>query len=228
MNAHTSLVAVAAITAGLGCALPDDGPVAVPGELPANGACLDRGTTPGFATCVDAFVPTAPASFGHDAMPDIVLGAPMPPAAGGSTDVASLGCGGTITLGFADGVPNGPGEDLIVFENAFATGDTTFAEPALVLVSEDGEAWFAFECDAEAGDADGCAGVTPAAPVDAAQARDPAHAGGDAFDLDAVALDSVQWVRLADRTLEHYGDDKWCRGAGGGFDLDAIARVHDP
>lgn len=208
----------------IGCGEPRQRPDPVPGEPPVSGPC--DGGEDGFATCVAAFEPSAPASFGHDELPDIVLGPPQPPEAGGTMDVASLGCDGRITLGFADGVPDGPGADLIVFENAFATKNTTFAEPGAVLVSDDGNSWYAFACDVASGD--GCAGVSPAAVVDAAGARDPDRAGGDAFDLDDLALDHIAWVRIVDRTREHYGDDKWCGGMGGGFDLDAVARVHDP
>jgi len=211
----------------LGCSDPRERPDPVPGEAPVSGMC-DDGEDDGFATCVGSFDPRAPASFGHDEMPGIVLGPPMPPASGGGMDVASLGCDGRITLGFAGGVRNGPGDDLIVFENAFATTDGTFAEPGRVLVSEDGIDWYAFECDAQAHDADGCAGVSPSTAVDAALARDPMVAGGDAFDLDALALDRVVWVRIVDRTRAHYGNDMWCGGAGSGFDLDGVARVHDP
>ncbi|MBX7077607.1 MAG: hypothetical protein K1X88_00385 [Nannocystaceae bacterium] len=167
----------------------------------------------------------APASFGHDALPDIVLGPPAPTGAGGSLDVASLGCGGRVTLGFAGaGIVDGDGDDVIVFENAFATADGSFAEPAQVLVSDDGETWFAFDCDA-AGDADGCAGVTPTAAHDADDASVVARAGGDAFDLAAVGLTHARWLRLVDRTREHWPDGMWCEGAAAGFDLDAIAAV---
>jgi len=210
----------------LGCDPDATAPDPVPGEPPATGEC-ERGEHPvGFAACVDAFEPAAPASFGHDAMPDVVLGAPRPATAGGSTDVASLGCGGVVTLGFPDGVPNGPGADFIVFENAFDFADGTFVEPAELRVSDDGATWFAFPCDLDT--LDGCAGVTPTDPGAAAMPRNAETAGGDAFDLDEVGLARTRWVRMVDRTREHYGDDMWCAGAGAGFDLDAIAQVYDP
>lgn len=229
MNLRAPWSTLITLSAWLGCAPDDVGPEPVAGEPFAVGPCIDRGTTAGFATCVESFAPAAAASFGHDALPDIVLGAPQPPdSGGGSLDVASLGCGGSITLGFAVAAPNGPGEDLIVFENAFATGDGSFAEPAAVLVSDDGETWFAFACDAEGDEAQGCAGVTPAQAVSGDLARDPEGSGGDAFDLDEVGLDQIHWLRLTDRTREHYASDMWCQGPAGGFDLDAVARVHDP
>jgi len=176
-----------------------------------------------FADCVEAFDPDPAVSFGHDAMPDVVLGPPQ--GAGetmGGTHVASLGCGGSITLHFSAPWPtDGPGPDLVVFENAFTAGSTTFIEPAEVLVSADGRQWHAFPCRPEAGQLDGCAGLAAVLAVDAT--LDPAAAGGDVFDLADLGLAEARYVRIIDRTAEHYGTDTWCRGAAGGFDLDAIA-----
>lgn len=196
-------------------------------EPPATRDCVeDRGDA--FVDCIDAFEPAAPASFGHDELPDIVLGPPHAGgAAGGGMDVASLGCGGRITLGFAgDAIVDGEGDDFIVFENAFATLDGTFAEPAQVRVSEDGVTWYAFPCAATPDDdAEGCAGVTPTEASDPALAIDPARAGGDAFDLAQLGLARARYVRLVDRTRAYYGHDTWCEGAAAGFDLDAVAVV---
>ncbi|MFO0632285.1 MAG: hypothetical protein U0168_05480 [Nannocystaceae bacterium] len=209
----------------LGCAA-DPAPIEpVAGEPAVRGRCeRDRGDA--FVDCVDAIEPAAPASFGHDALPEVVLGPPTPATgAGGSLEVASLGCGGRITLGFAGpGIVDGDGDDVIVFENAFATADGSFAEPAAVLVSDDGETWFGFDCDAD-GAADGCAGVTPTAARDAHEATVVATAGGDAFDLAAVGLSHARWLRLVDRTREHWHGEMWCEGASAGFDLDAVAAV---
>lgn len=204
---------------------------AADGEPPIAGACDDDlGHADAFADCVDAIASPPAVTFGHDALPDVVLGPPIAGAgASGSMDVASLGCGGTITLAFdPPGIVDRDGDDLIVFENAFATGDETFAEPAQVLVSDDGSEWLAFGCSPR-GDGSwppwGCAGVTPTEARDADEAIDPRHAGGDAFDLGDVGLDHARFVRIVDRTREHYGDDKWCTGDAGGFDLDAVAAV---
>lgn len=198
----------------------------VPGQPPATQVCRDADDrADAFADCVDAFAPAPDVSFGHDAMPDIVLGPPMPAAAGsGGMDVASLGCGGSITLWFGgEGIVDGDGPDLRVFENAFATGQSTFTEPARVLVSDDGLDWYGFGCE-PSGDGTwppaGCAGVTPTGAD--GDALDPRTAGGDAFDLADVGLPSARWVRLLDMTAEHYGDAMWCAGAAGGFDLDAV------
>jgi hypothetical protein len=182
-----------------------------------------------YADCIESFLPADDVTFGHDALPDVVLGPPQGgPAGAGSMDVASLGCGGRITLRFdAPGIVDGPGPDLLVFENAFRTGDETFAEPARVLVSDDGAAWEAFECDV-AGDGTwpptGCAGIEPVL-AEGDPATDPTTAGGDAFDLADVGLGRASYVRLVDVTEEHYGDRMWCAGVAGGFDLDAMAAV---
>ncbi len=50
----------------------------------------------------------------------------------------SLGDGGWIELGFPRAIEDGPGVDLVVFENAFAFGGQVFAELAFVEVSSNG------------------------------------------------------------------------------------------
>ena len=108
------------------------------------------------------------------------------------------------------------------FENAFVAGSMTFVEPAQVQVSADGTHWYDFGCDPLDPELVGCAGVHPVleAPED-----DPAAAGGDPFDLEDVGLSHARYVRLIDRTQEYYGEDLWCMGAAGGFDLDAVTAL---
>ncbi len=204
-------------------AAPD--PVDTAGVLdtPTQGVCPEGGQDDPWADCVESFEPGPEAAFGHDALPGIVLGPPMPLGGGGSLDVASLGCGGSITLAFdPPGIVDGPGDDLIIYENPFVTGDSTFAEPARVLVSEDGEDWRPFAC-ALTGVGDwppqGCAGVTPVTLAGAAVE------GGDAFDLADVGLAHARYVRLVDVSSAFYGDELWCSGTAGGFDLDAVEAV---
>lgn len=222
----------------LGChdpsAGPDDGELDEPDQPPVEGHCdlEDGGSTDPFVDCVEDFSPAAGVSFGHDSMPDIVLG---PPAGEGldmgSTDVVSLGCGGSITLAFQAPWPvDRPGPDLVVFENAFVSGSTTFMEPARVLVSDDGLRWRAFDCEPDGTDEPpaGCAGLRPVLAFDEATALDPATAGGDPFDLAEVGLTEARYIRIVDRTREHYGSETWCAGATGGFDLDAIVVVGAP
>jgi hypothetical protein len=200
-------------------------------EAPATRVCESTTANPSdpFADCVDDFSPAPEVSFGHDRLPEVVLGPPFGPP---GMDVASLGCGGRITLFFEEpGIVDGPGPDFIVFENPFVYGDITFAEPARVLVSDDGEHWATFDCDVSGGEArwppPGCAGVMPVLAGRSDDfATDPERAGGDAFDLAEVGLTRARWVRLIDLTAEYHGHRMWCEGDAGGFDLDGVAAVH--
>ncbi len=187
-------------------------------------ACSEPEPNDPFADEVVAFEPAQGSTFAHDRLPEIVLGPPR-----GSLDVASLGCGGEIRLRFDEpGIVDGPGPDLLVFENPFAD---SFPEPGEVAVSEDGETWWVFACDPVSGA--GCAGVTPTAAGAATDPTDPELAGGDAFDLASLAEapEQVWFVRIRDRSREHWqplGMD-WCdpgQMGAGGFDLDALAAVH--
>jgi hypothetical protein len=180
-----------------------------------------------YADHVVEFEPAEASMFGHENMPDVVLGPP-----GGLSDVASLGCEGMIVLEFGEpGIVDGPGADFIVFENAFSED---FPEPGEIAVSEDGLTWHVFACEPIS--LDGCAGVSPtlALPGSGIDPTDPEVAGGDAFDLAALAepLARVSFVRIRDRSREHWdavGELSYCdpgnQGAGG-FDLDAVSAVH--
>ncbi len=183
-----------------------------------------------FIDCVESFTPEA-ATYGQDRFPTVVFGPPVAGAMGtGSTDVLSLGCGGEITLFFAEPtIVDGPGPDFIVFENPLPVGNGTFVEPARVLVSADGLSWHAFPCDpAGAAPPLGCAGVARvlSSPDNMIDPTDPALAGGDPFDLADLGLSQARYVRLLDVGVAYYGNRMWCGGGGGGFDLDAIAVVH--
>ncbi len=118
----------------------------------------------------------------------------------GSLDVYSLDYRSRRSLTLAiDGhaVLDGPGADLVVFENPFqeSSRDASFMDPVVVEVSSDGERWLAFPHDYIAADEtlyephpeawEGFAGVTPVllhAETNPIDAFDP-RAGGDAFDL---------------------------------------------
>jgi hypothetical protein len=185
---------------------------------------------PPYAESVESFSPGEAAGYNQAKLPDIVLGPPKGKGqSAGSLDVASLGADGEIVLGFGEQViVDGPGPDLIVFENPFwPNGDATqaFVELGEVSVSEDGETWAAFPCDT-AGDGDGhftgCAGVTPTLEYDPATLLplDPAQTGGDAFDLAELNVASARFVKIRDlHTLEP-------AGISGGFDLDAVGIVN--
>ncbi len=167
----------------------------------------------------------------------------------GSSHTLSLGLGGVIVVAFADNVAvDGPGPDLTVFENAFlVSGLTTlppYAEPGTVSVSADGVEWRTFPCAlADAPYYPGCAGVYPvfadaddplapsplvpsSAPIDALvgvpfeQFAPPAGSGGDVFDLAAVGLRAVRFLRIEASQL-----DRRLEGLSG-FDLDAVAALH--
>lgn len=183
-------------------------------------------------------------------LPGVVLGPPRGGGAfTGTLDTFSLGLGGQIVVEFRDNVVvDGPGPDFTVFENAFLpTGTVTlppFAEPGTVSVSADGVAWATFPCAVdEPPYHPGCAGVYPVwanaddaaapsplvpstapieslvdVPVDAFVP--PAGSGGDTFDLAAVGLAAIRFVRI-DASEQRFG-----LAGLAGFDLDAIAALH--
>ncbi|WP_437927800.1 hypothetical protein WMF37_00770 [Sorangium sp. So ce291] len=160
-------------------------------------------------------------SYGQDKFPDIAFGPPRGGGCcGGSTDVVSLGNGGTVTFGFSGNlILDGPGPDFIVFENAFETSPTTvFAELATVEVSQNGVDWIAFPCTATAAPYGSCAGWHPVlanSKTNSIDSTDPGVAGGDAFDLADLDLSFARYVRITDRPD--------LTGATGVFDLDAVA-----
>lgn len=186
---------------------------------------VDVGSASPFVTELVSWERGDAAGFGADRLPEIVLG---PPSGGGefagSTDVLSLGIGGTITLGFDVIAYDGAGPDLLVFENAFrvARQPRTFAEPAAVALGFGGGAPASLACAAEAWPHAGCAGVQPVlAGLHAPELdpTDPTAAGGDAFELAGV-LPFADRVSLTDAGL---GAPE---AQSSGFDLDAIALVH--
>src|SRR5262245_45798262 len=154
-----------------------------------------------------------------------------PPSGGGlfagSTDAATLGVSGSLTLELSVPAGNGPGTDLLVCENPFLLlGDptTSFAEVCTVEVSSDNLHFARFPvkytgpvgpflptAGAKLSWYSGLAGVRPVltslpfgpAPLDVV------HAGGDAFDLadlandpqvlaGLVSLGDISYVRLTD------------------------------
>lgn len=195
------------------------------GEEPAH--IHDDGADEPFAIEVVSYTPGDGAGFGQDRMPDVVLGAPVPPEStqSGSLDVVSLGARGEIVLRMGAPVVDEDGVDLLVFENPFVVnteaGPSTVptAEPGEVSVSEDGETFVAFACAPDAAAPNGCAGY---AVVLGGEPTDPETAGGDAFDLADVGLSSASFVRIVDKGPQNGA------GTSAGFDLDAVASVHAP
>ena len=181
------------------------------------------GTDP-FADAVVAFDPGPDAGFGSESYPDIVLGSPEGRGAGaGSLHVLSLGELGSIVLEFVDlGIVDGPGADVLVFENPFSG----WLETAVVEASADGETWYAWPCEAENVEEEfpGCAGVSSvyATSEMLVDPTDPVQAGGDAFDLADIGLESARFIRITDSGFNAlaYG------GTTGGFDLDAVGAAN--
>ena len=175
-----------------------------------------------FADRVVSFEPGEGAGFGQDLYPDVVLGAPQGRGENaGSLHVLSLGEQGEIVVEFTDWLlVDGPGDDLIVFENAFS-GWLEFGE---VSASVDGNEWFTWLCDPDAENVDdsGCAGVNPVVshPDNGIDPTDPTVAGGDTFDLADLGIDNVRFVAVRDTGVNPYD------GVSGGFDLDALAIIH--
>ena len=216
MTRAAFIAALAVAAAGCGpLPVADDG-----GALPGADAGL-RPDDP-WADRVVRFEPGPGAGYGQDLFPGVVLG---PPSGGGETqgslDVLSLGKSGVIELEFTDLLAvDGPGVDLLVFENGF----TGFLETGAVAVSDDGVTWHDFACAAALdGGSTGCAGVAPvfANPTQGVSGTDPAVAGGDGFDLADVGLARARFVRVTDS-----GANRFYGGPGGGFDLDALAVVN--
>ncbi|MEZ4308332.1 MAG: hypothetical protein R3F14_09840 [Polyangiaceae bacterium] len=221
---RSSFVAMAVLTA---CAL-SSGCSAEPAETEGDGISCEA-TAPASRTisCVRSLDLGEDAGFGEDEYPEIIYGEPEGGGTGkGSTDVLSLGRGGSIVVGFGGGsVADGPGPDFIVFENPFNIGDDPehpFKELGEVSVSEDGVTWLTFPCAREAFPYEGCAGWRPvlAGSEPGIDAFDPEQAGGDPFDLATLGLTTARFVRITD--ISNAG------GGGGtaGFDLDAVTVVH--
>ncbi len=157
------------------------------------------------------------AGFGQDLMPDIVLGAPMGFGDGrGSLDVLTLGHQGSITLAFDLTIVDGEGPDFIVFENPFIG----WLETGIVSVSQDGETWHTWDCDTTdvQNNFPNCAGVgfVYSHPDNCIDARSSMEAGGDAFDLADLGIESANFIRIVDSGANILG----------GFDLDAVVIVH--
>ncbi len=201
----------------------ETGEVSVDADDEADWPTWPEGTDP-FADEVIDFEPGPDAGFGMDSFPEIVLGSPEGRGAGaGSLDVLSLGEGGQIVLAFNDlDVFDGPGPDLLVFENPFGT----WFETAFVEASVDGEEWFEWPCDPADidGDYPGCAGVGHvfAGSDSTIDPTDPEMAGGDAYDLADIGLEMARFLRITDTGFNALGYG----GIAGGFDLDAVSIVN--
>jgi hypothetical protein len=208
---------------------PDAGADAASASDAANDVVVEAVSDAGtFVTGVVSFEAGACSGFGASEMPQIVEG---PPVGGGtsqgSTDVVSLGVGGSIVLSFApNAIVDGDGADFVVFENAFDVGGNStnvYAEPGEVSVSDDGTTWFTYPCTATAGKPPygQCAGVHPVLSPPYAPTDYPA-CGGDGFDLHDLGVTHARYVRIVD----HSGETCTPPQNDTGFDLDAIVILH--
>lgn len=206
---------------------PDGGADAA-SDVAMTEAGADAGEAGAFVTGVVSFEAGACSGFGASDMPQIVEG---PPVGGGtsqgSTDVVSLGVGGSIVVSFApNAIVDGPGPDFVVFENAFFVGgnkNNVYAEPGEVSVSDDGTTWSTYPCTATAGNPPygQCAGVHPVFSPPYAPTDYP-NCGGDAFDLADLGVTHARYVRIVD----HSGETCTPPQDNSGFDLDAIVILH--
>ena len=122
-----------------------------------------------------------------------------------------------LVMGFDRPVEDGPGEDLVVFENPFEyAADAVFMDLVVVAVSDDGDRWWTFphayvhaDPTLYVDDPDAWQGFAGRTPVllhwedNRVDPFDRVLAGGDGFDLadlppdtDGALPDGVRFVRL--------------------------------
>jgi hypothetical protein len=174
-------------------------------------------------------------------LPEYALG----PATGQVSDVFSLGDGGSITLFFATGIGDGPGDDFAVYENGFYSVEGLFAEFAFVEVSSNGVDFARFDSISYR--------VDPVDSFDPVDPNDYENFGGDqpidwgtGFDLAELVghplvtaglldLNDVAYVRLIDvigngTTLDADAQQIWdpypTPFEVGGFDAEAVGVLH--
>lgn len=189
-------------------------------EVPSESPCQ------GHATGMVSFVPGTGGGFGSSALPGIVLGPPQGRGDfAGSTHVVSLGRGGEIILDLGRCfLTDGPGVDLIIFENAFLIGgdpSNPYAELGAVGLSEDGISFVEFACSYEHYPYTGCAGWHPvySSVSNDISPFDVDLAGGDKFDLAEIGVESARYIRIRDMGSAGFGTSV-------GFDLDALSVIN--
>ncbi len=239
MRIHAALVvSLLALALAHGAAA---GPFTEPGHSPAEMAA--------WATSVDEFtagpVDIAQPSLGFESFgtPSLALGPSLTGGMVGSSDVVSLGDGGSITLYFEDGIADGIDNDFAVFENGFVDQESGlfFGEFAFVEVSTNGVNFARF--------ASTSLQPTPVGTFDVVDPTDYHNLAGDqligfgtGFDLHDLVnhplvlsaileLTDVRFVRIIDvigdgSTLDQFGDpiyDPYATAfASGGFDAEAV------
>ncbi|MCX7879789.1 MAG: hypothetical protein N2517_03920 [Ignavibacteria bacterium] len=142
-------------------------------------------------------------------------------------DICSIGLGGEIVVGFKDFVLiDADGYDFTIFENAFINPITgrVFAEPAVVSVSLDGANFIDFPCDFQT--LYGCAGTRPTNGK--ANPYDPSVSGGNSFDLSALGLSKVRYIKIKDvcDIIREDTSNPFFDPLLSGFDLDCVVGLH--
>jgi len=180
------------------------------------------------------------ASFG---VPENALGA----VTGSNADVVSLGDGGHLTLFFATGIGNGPGDDFAVYENGFTAPGGFFGEFAFVEVSSNGSDFARFPATCLQATPVSGGGTIDWTDYDNLAGKHPLGQG-TGFDLAELTghplvmsgqldLAYVAYVRLIDvigdgstqdRTGAPVYDPYPTPYASGGFDADAVGVLHLP
>ena len=166
------------------------------------------------------------------------------PAGLDTLGVVSLGDGGSITLGFASPLRDGPGADFAVFENSFSD---QFLELAFVEVSSNGTHFARFPAVSLTPTTTQLGGFGLIDPTDISQLAGKYRVGfGTPFDLQVlqnadpfVDIEQIRYVRLVDvvgsidgayarydsegRTI----NDPWRTPfPSAGFDVDGVGVVH--
>ena len=90
-----------------------------------------------WSSAVDAHA-AGPQDYAVSGSPQVSFGLPSD-VLGPAGSPFSLGDGGWITLSFATSIRNDPGDDFVVFENAFSFEGSVFMEIGFVEVSSDGQ-----------------------------------------------------------------------------------------
>jgi hypothetical protein len=183
---------------------------------------------------VYSFKPGAGQNLGQDSayyptniygFPDSNASSDIPASA--PEQLLSLGLEGEIIVGFKGfSIIDGEGADFIIFENAFINPLTqkVFAEPAAVSVSSDGINFYEFPFDSLS--LEGCAGTQP---TNGSQSPcEPAFCGGNAFDLAAIGLNNISYIRIRDLSsmILNNPQHPYYDAIISGFDLDAVVGLH--
>ncbi len=165
--------------------------------------------------------------------------------------------GGAITLAFEDNlIENGPGEDFTVFENVFfinSDSNLRFMEPAIVSVALFEDQWYRFPIDVVPPATSSSTpptldpfyynrGFAGRNATTGGDPTDPRQSGGDSFDLSALGIPGLTWVRyikiqstghnvlrddFGSHPVLHTESLGATSGTGSsGFDLDAVTAIH--